>query len=158
MTTHPASLRGRLLMITMSLVLYIAAFALPALRFTYNNGEVRIMDGLDVALLGWAALLVYNFGWLANAVYLSGLFLFLLGLWTPALAFGITALLIALQSLMLFGVTLYADGAGVLTMSLTGVEAGFYAWGGAIATLVFMTVLGHRARPRQVSVAVRTRR
>ena len=134
------------MMIAMSLVLYIASFALPALRFTYNNGEVQIMDGLDVAFLGWAALLVYNFGWLANVAYLTGLLWTLAGWWILALAFAITALLLALQSLMLFGVTLYADEAGVRKMSLTGLEPGFYAWVGAIATLVFFAVLGHRSR------------
>ena len=144
---NPPGLRVRLLMIATSVALYIAAFALPALRFTYDNGELRTMAGWEVALLGWQALFVYNFGWLANGVYLTGLLWVLAGWWTAALAFAITALLLALQSLMLFGATLYADEAGVRRMSLTGLGTGFYAWLGAIAALVFFAFLGNRSRP-----------
>jgi hypothetical protein len=139
-------MRARLLVIAASLVFYVTACALPALGFTYDNGELRSIPGWEVGLLGWAAMFVYNFGWLANLVYFPGLLMFLAGSWSVALALGLTALLLALQSLMLFNVVMVADEAGVRKMSLTSLEAGFYAWIAAIATLVVIAFLANRAR------------
>jgi hypothetical protein len=140
MTTPALGLPARLMIAAASLVLYTAAFALPALRFTYDNGEVRVMPGWEAAFLGWAALLVYNFGWLANFVYVPGVLLVAIGWWTLAAAFGVTAALLALQSLMLFGVTMAADEGGVRKMSLTGLEAGYFAWLTAIAAIAIGSI------------------
>jgi hypothetical protein len=113
MMTRPPAMRARLQLIAASLALYLAACALPALRFTYDNGELQVMPGFAAALMGWTAMFVLNFGWLANVAYFPGLLMFLAGWWTAALAASITALLLALQSLMLWGVTIPADEANV---------------------------------------------
>jgi hypothetical protein len=146
MMTRPPAMRARLQLIAASLALYLAACALPALRFTYDNGELQVMPGFAAALMGWTAMFVLNFGWLANVAYFPGLLMFLAGWWTAALAASITALLLALQSLMLWGVTIPADEANVRKMSLTGLEPGFYAWIAAIAALVVMSFLANRSR------------
>ena len=146
MMTRPPAMRARLMFIATSLVLYIAACALPALRFTYDNGELQTMPGYAAALMGWTAMFLLNFGWLANVAYFPGLLIFLAGSWTTALAFGVAALLLALQSLMLFGDTIPADESNVRKMSLTGLEPGFYAWIAAIATLVVVSFLANRSR------------
>lgn len=139
-------MRARLQLIAASLAFYIAACALPALRFTYDNGELQIMPGFAAALMGWTAMFVLNFGWLANVAYFLGLLMFLTGSWTYALACGITALLLALQTLMLFGDTIPADESNVRKMALTGLEPGFYVWIAAIAALVVMSFLANRSR------------
>ena len=149
MLTRPPAIRARLLQVIVSLALYAAACALPALRFTYDNGELQTTPGFAAALMGWTAMFVLNFGWLANVAYFPGLLLFLAGYWTAALACGITALLLALQSLMLFGDIIPADEANVRKMSLTGLEPGFYAWIAAIATLVVVSFLANRSQRRR---------
>ncbi len=44
------------------------------------------MPGFAGALMGWTAMFVLNFGWLANVAYFLGLLMFLAGWWTAALA------------------------------------------------------------------------
>ena len=65
------------------------------------------------ALLGWQALFVGNFGWIANLPFVVGLVFLLNGSWRPAVVCSGIALLLALDSLLLVGDRIIADEGGV---------------------------------------------
>jgi hypothetical protein len=123
--------RTRLGIVALALTAYVAACAMPALRFELleRAGESpQIMSGLEAALLGWQAIFVGNFGWIANPLLFLSLLLILMRRWRIAAACATLGLLFALHSLMLVGERIVADGAGVTHMVLSRMYGGFYLW------------------------------
>jgi hypothetical protein len=121
----------RLAIIALALTAYIAACAAPALRFELPeraSESPQIMKGFEAALLGWQAIFVGNFGWVANPLlFLSLLFILTRG-WRIAAVCATLGLLFALHSLMLVDERIIADEGGVTHMVLSHVYAGFYLW------------------------------
>jgi len=131
LTNSRSEQRARLTTIALSLTAYIAACAAPALRFDLlerASESPQIMKGFEAALLGWQALFVGNFGWLANPLLFLSLLLILLRRWTMAAACATLGLLFALHSLMLVGERVIADEGGVTHMVLSQLYTGFYLW------------------------------
>jgi hypothetical protein len=124
---HPV----RLVVIVLALTAYIAACAMPALRFELlerTREPPQIMRGFEAALLGWQAIFVGNFGWLANPLFFLSLPLILMRRWGSAAVCATLGLLFGLHSLMLLGQRIIADEGGVTHMALSRVYLGFYLW------------------------------
>jgi hypothetical protein len=99
----------------LAVLLYVAACAAPALQFDQIENAARgpnIMRGYEAALLGWQALFVGNFGWIANLPFVVGLVFLLNGSWRPAAVCSGIALLLALDSVLLLGDRIIADEGG----------------------------------------------
>src|SRR5262249_36307939 len=111
-----------------SLALYLGSLATPALEFVKTSGEQQVLKGYEALLLGWQALFVGNVGWLANVMDFPSLILLLPGFVRTAAVVSALAAAVGLHTLMLMGVTLSADEAGVTHMSLTRLDVGFYLW------------------------------
>lgn len=94
------------------------------------------MAGWELVLLGWATLFVPNVGWIANFAYGASLIVMLVGLRRVSIGLALLAVVLGLQSLMLFGVTLDADEAGARHMLLSHLGPGFYLWMSAMAVVV----------------------
>jgi hypothetical protein len=121
----------RLAVVALALAAYVAACTAPALRFELldrASESPQIMKGFEAALLGWQAMFVGNFGWLANPLLLLSLLFVLMHRWGLAAVSAALGLLLALQSLMLLGERIIADEGGVTHMVLSRVHAGFYLW------------------------------
>jgi len=124
--------REQFLVIGASAAVFAIACALPALKFQDMSGTEQSWFGGMIFLLGWMGALVGQFGWFAN--------LLLLGSWISAgfrwrngaVLLAACALLVAIQSLALFGEAIPADEGGVNKLTLTHLMPGFYFWMGSI--------------------------
>jgi hypothetical protein len=135
-----------------ALLLYVAACAAPALEFDQIENAARgpnIMKGYEAALLGWQALFVGNFGWVANLPFAVSLGFLLTGSWRPAAVCSGIALLLALDSLLLMGDRIIADEGGVTHMVLSRLHLGFYFWIASIAVALLGSVWLRRASSRR---------
>lgn len=139
---------ARAAMVGTSLLLYGLSLALPALRFSVSNGDIRVPAGWEVLLLGWLALFAFNVGWLANLAYAVSLLALLLGAWRTTLVSACVALLFAADTLMLFRVSLYADEGGVTHMLLERLEPGFFVWLAAMTVVAAAAFWTLRQRSR----------
>jgi hypothetical protein len=137
----------RLAIVGISLILYAAACLVPALHFDKTTGEQQIMKGWEVALLGWQAVLIGNFGWGANPILILAWVLLLLGSGRIATVCGGLAVVFALMSLMLLGKTIPADEGGVTHMVLSRLYIGFYLWVASMAVFVAASITRWRAAP-----------
>jgi hypothetical protein len=123
--------RTSLAIIALALAAYIAACAVPAMRFDLierPSESPQVMKGFEAALLGWQALFVGNFGWIANPLFFLSLLFILMRRWKIAAACATLALLFALHSLLLIGKRIIADEGGVTHMVLSRMYGGFYLW------------------------------
>jgi hypothetical protein len=131
LTDSRSEKRTRLAIIALALTAYIAACAAPALRFELlerASESPQIMRGFEAALLGWQAIFVGNFGWVANPVLFLSLLFILMGHWRTAAVCATLGLFVALHSLMLVGKRIIADEGGVTHMVLSEMYSGFYLW------------------------------
>jgi hypothetical protein len=129
--TSRAERRTGLAIVALALAAYVAACAVPALRFELPeraSESPQIMKGFEVALLGWQAIFVGNFGWVANPLLFVSLPLILMRRWRMAAVCATLGLLFALHSLMLLGQRIIADEGGVTHMMLSRLYSGFYLW------------------------------
>jgi hypothetical protein len=132
-------LAARLGLATLAILLYAAACATPALRFEQIENAARgptIIKGYEAALLGWQALFVGNFGWIANLPLAVSLVFVLSGSWRPAAVCSGIALLLALDTLLLLGDRIKADESGLNHMVLGGLQLGFYLWIASMAAVL----------------------
>ena len=123
--------RGRWAVLALGLAVYIVACAAPALTFEKvdrANQSPQVMKGFEAALLGWQALFVGNFGWIANPLLFLSLLFILLRSWRMAVGCAVLGLLCAVHSLTLLGQRIIADEGGVTHMVLRGLHSGFYLW------------------------------
>lgn len=146
--TLPAARRplwGRLLLIGASLAVYALACALPAATLVGDTNQVE--RGYELALLGWLAILIGQFGWFANLFWATSLVLELLRLHLAACITAALGFLIALQTLTIFGVSIPMDEGGVNHSRVQQLDAGFYIW--LLSMLVIVVgALVVRARDR----------
>jgi hypothetical protein len=84
-----------------SLFLFVASCALPCLEID-QEGRV-VWYGYRVLLMGWMTLLVGQMAWLANPLWLAGMFFFLFQRWTLSLGCALIGLSLAATSLLFFG-------------------------------------------------------
>ena len=118
-----------------SVLVHLVSWIAPALQFDTTSEGQWVPRGLEVALLGWQALLVGNFAWLANILYFPGLVMVLLRLWRTAALLGTVALAVGLHTLALVGKDVPADEGGVTRMALAHPRAGFYLWMASMAVV-----------------------
>jgi hypothetical protein len=133
MISRPAGVVG------LTMALYVGACIAPALRFDMLDRPSQphqIMRGYELLLLGWQAIFIGNFAWLANLGLFVSLLFLLLGGWKPAAIFAGVSLLLALQTLMLFGSRINADEGGVTHMTLGSLYVGFYVWLAAMVVVL----------------------
>jgi len=111
-----------------SLFLFLAACGLPCLEVE-KEGRV-VWYGYSVLLRGWMAVLVGQVAWLANPLWLVGMFCFLFRRWTLSLGCALIGLALAATSLLFYG----WNGAGIPVGVDEGVVAvhqlrvGAYVW------------------------------
>jgi hypothetical protein len=144
-------LAARLGLAGLAVLLYVAACATPALHFDQIENAARrptIIKGYEAALLGWQALFVGNFGWIANLPLAVSLVFVLTGSWRPAAVCSGIALLLALDSLLLMGDRIKADESGLTHMVLSRLHLGFYLWIASIAAVLLGSIWLRRASSR----------
>ena len=134
-----------------SLFLFLAACGLPCLEVE-KEGRV-VWYGDSVLLRGWMAVLVGQVAWLANPLWLAGMFCFVFRRWTLSLVFALLGLLLAASSLLFYG----WDGAGIHVGVDEGVVAvhqlrvGAYVWLSSLLVLfvgaAHLRRRAHRGQP-----------
>ena len=119
---------NRLMPMLGSLMLYGLSLALPTFGFLYlNTNTVNIWHGIEVLVMGSLAIFYKQIGWYANMTYFVAVGLLWFRKWRSAAIVGLIGLLIALNTLLMFGQEFPHNGAGHL-MRLQSLEAGFYCW------------------------------
>lgn len=126
-TTRPQTIIG------ICLLLFVLACATPCLEMSHKSDPVWY--GLRILVLGWMGILVGQFAWLANPLWVVGLCLLAFRKWSAAAIVSGLSLLFALNTLALFVMPLPADEASVNKTSLVQFRIGFYFW---LASLVLL--------------------
>jgi hypothetical protein len=121
---------GSLAVILASLVLYIAACALPTMVF-----NKQMWRGYEVLLSGWMGVFLGQFAWFANFFWWLGLVLTFLRRWFLTMAATALAFLIASDAFSFIGKTVPLDEAFVNTMIFKSYDIGFYFWLASIAAI-----------------------
>ena len=138
-------MQARLIVVGLSVLVHLGSWIAPALQFDMTSGGPWIPRGWEVAFLGVQALLVGNFGWLANVFYAPSLIAALLAWWRTAATFAAAAVLVGFHSLALIGKEVPADEGNVNQMVLVHLRAGFYLWMSSMVVMVLAS-LWHRRR------------
>lgn len=129
-----------------SLALFGLACLMPAIEFEKIRGGERDWQwGIGLALIGWIAILVSQFGWYANLpLALGWLFLTLRSTRAAAIC-GAVALVIALHTIHLMYRSFAAgdDHTSISTVSRLG--PGFFLWLGSMVVLMVGAVVSQRA-------------
>lgn len=134
-----AAFQERFVFIGISLLCYAAACVSPCLEM-FKQG-VDVWYGARILVIGWLGLLVGQFAWLANPLWAVGLLFLTLRRPTIALIASALALLLALQTFMLFGMPLPGDEGGVTKLELLRLRYGFYLWLASLLALFAGTVM-----------------
>lgn len=121
------------LFIGLSVLLFLLACATPCLEMSQKSDPTWY--GLRILVLGWMGVLVGQFAWLANPLWLLGLITFALRKWRVALIALGASLLFAANTLLLFVMPLPADESNINHTSLVRLRIGFYLWLASIAVL-----------------------
>ena len=129
----PAASNPHRLFIGFSVFLYLAACVAPCLEVTQKSDPV--WPGWQILLMGWLGVLVGQFAWLANPLWLGGLIFFALRKWTVALILSGLAILPTFNTLTMFVTELPADEGGMNTFHLVRLRIGFYLWLASLAVL-----------------------
>ncbi|MBG6137339.1 hypothetical protein [Longispora fulva] len=121
--------RARFLVAGGWLVLYLSACATPALEFAYRDGGPAHSDlGVNVLIGGAFGLFVGQFGWYANLIVPFALALLLARQYLAAAICAAVAVLIALDTLLLFGHPIPLDEGGSPDYVLHRLGIGFFLW------------------------------
>lgn len=120
---------GRHAVWVVTLLLYGVALCLPALVFDHSGQTAPdVMFGFEVALLGWLGVFIGQFGWMANFSWFISLFGIMFRVPLLALIPSGIALLISLQTFMLFVMEVPADEGGVNHLNLQYLGPGAWLW------------------------------
>ncbi len=128
------------------MLLYLIACATPCLEVTQKSDPV--WPGLQILAIGWLGVLVGQFAWLANPLWMAGMLFFVFRKWMVTLIFSGPALLFALNTLTMFVTELPADEAGINTFHLVRLRIGFYLWLASLLVL-FAGALVMKVQARQ---------
>jgi hypothetical protein len=128
------TLRVRLILTAVIILIYGAACSLPALVFSHyspGNDSPTAADawfGLAILGLGWMSLFLGCVAWLANILFLLTLLFFLMGWrWLTVISGGL-ALLLSLDTFRLFLIEWPGDEGGVTRASLQTLQPGAWLW------------------------------
>lgn len=128
-------MRGRVVVLTITLIIFAISCALPALEF--NDPDDAVYYGFRILIVGWLGALIGQFGWFANIFLLVPIFLLLFRRWVAAFFGALVTLAIALHSLMLFHQEVPADEANTRHIELQHLRIGFYVWLASMVCLGF---------------------
>jgi hypothetical protein len=157
MNSHPPLLSGtfpvaaqdhrdQYFVIGASAAVFAIACALPALTFQNLAGAEQTWHGGMIFAVGWMGALVGQFGWFANVLLLAS-WISAGFRWRPGAAFfAAGALLLAAQSLSLFGEAIPSDESGADKLTLTHLLPGFYFW---LTSIVIALAGSFLVRPRK---------
>jgi hypothetical protein len=120
--------RGRWAVCGISLSLFLAACAAPAIYMQRDNGDVYATFGYKILPVGWLGILVGQFAWFANFALLGSWICTLCQWRIPATLFAAIALLIAVDTLDLYVHPPFAGVRGVNHEHLNHLGWGFYFW------------------------------
>jgi hypothetical protein len=109
----------------LSVALYVASLALPAIRELGVGPSVPPDRGLAVLALGWLGVLAGQFGWLANLFWVIGAYCLSRRHWTAAAITSTIAVLVAADSFRMYATGMAGDSGTPHDIQLL---AGFYVW------------------------------
>ncbi len=118
----------------LSLVLYSVSLAAPALKFTELDGSTSIIRGFQALIVGWIALYIGQFAWLANPCIAIGLIAAMFRAWTTAFVFGFLAAFLTLNTITLFLRPLPGIDAPGTGGQLSELAIGYFLWFGAMVS------------------------
>lgn len=133
MHTNPTSgLLGRVLCVTIFLALYVTSLLFPA--FHLANG--KITDSLLVLLMGWSAILGWQFAWIANPIAFMAVVFFLYGSFRNSLWFALLAATVSLNTFTMINEEVVLDESGT-SARVTQLGEGAYFW---LASMLFLLI------------------
>lgn len=143
----PVTRQGILIL---SVALYVASLALPAMR-ELGLGAVPPTLGLMVLVMGWLGVLSGQFGWLANLFWVIGAYCLHRRHWTAAAITSSGAVLVAADTFRMYATGMAGDSGAKHDVRLL---AGFYVWWASMWVLsAGAWVLLERNRPAIVASA-----
>lgn len=155
------TLRVRLILTAVIILIYCAACCLPALifsRYYPGNDSPPAADawfGLTILGLGWMSLFFGCVAWLANLLFLLALLFFLMGWrWLTVISSGLT-LFLSLDTFRLFLIELPGDEGGVARASLQALQPGAWLWLASIG-VTFVSAWILLLAPRSALLPVRS--
>lgn len=134
----------RLALIGASISVYSLACLLPAATLVGDVNTVR--RGFELALLGWLAIYVGQFGWFANVFWAVSMLMEFIRWHRTACITAALGLLLALQTLTIFGTNIPMDEAGVNYSHVQHLDSGFYVW---LLSMLIMVVGALAVRARE---------
>jgi hypothetical protein len=138
---HPSLWPHRLVVIGIALVLFFVACALPGLHGLKNKATPDTSYGFNLVLVGWCAILVGQFAWLANLFLPLAALLLVFRLWITAAVAALLGFLIALHAFSFLHRELPADEGNVNKIVYTSLGAGYYVWLAAFLALALGAVV-----------------
>lgn len=135
------SLLRNLLAAVPAFVLYIGALVSPVLRFQHSSstpepGGFTEYPGWQALLPGILTVFAGQFGWLGNPLGLVAVISLILGKPRLSIVFAGLAILISLDTLRLFSVSIPADEGGSNQLYLRQLLLGYYLWVASFAAIL----------------------
>ena len=122
-------LRIHVVAIVISVLVYLAACAVPCLEFIHTDStHDEILRGAQVLAMGWCGIFLFNFAWFANFIYIASLILLGFRRYKESAISAAVAFLIGLDTFLLWGHVWLADEAGVKHFQLKDIHTGVYLW------------------------------
>jgi hypothetical protein len=122
-----------------ALLLWTLSLFIPAVR----DGQTEIIPGYAILAIGWLGVLMLQFGWFANIVFIYTISRILLGYRTSILwGLCLLALLISSVYWAYFGSMIYDNGSRPINERF----AGFYFWVASMATTALVSIIDNTVR------------
>lgn len=139
--------------IRLSLLLYAFALAAPALVFTNIDGSISNLRGLQALVIGWQAIPIGQFGWLANILIALGLVAALFRAWGIAATFGSLASILALNTYTMLWFPLPDIDNPNTGGHLTELGIGFYFWLSALISFTVFAMMKTYRSKQTISIS-----
>jgi|SRR5271165_4269013 len=135
-----------------AVVLFAISCALPAVTFSNTNSKtVDTMPGIQCFLLGPLAILVGQFSWLANPMFVLGLVALLLKWRRASLVLAMLGLFFTLHAFALRTNPMPANEGGVGELVWRAFGTGYYCWVASMAALAcgaLVSAIGREGQPQ----------
>lgn len=135
-------MRPRLLAAGACLVIFAVACALPAAYMAKDE----TWNGVQMLGMGWLAIFIGQFGWLANPLLLLSLILVLTRHDRAAVSVSILSVAIGCHSFLLTGAVIPLDEGGVRKTTILALGPAVYVWLAALASPLAVVVWLTRKR------------
>jgi uncharacterized membrane protein len=145
--------KPRIIALLISIGLYALACALPVLDFSksdWSHNSEGPMIGYVALIVGWMGIVLGQFAWLANFIWLLSLLLVLFRCWIATVITAILTTLLALQTYTLFSHKVPANEAATEYLYLQEIKIGFYVW---IASFLAVGISAIILRQRERALA-----